>query len=344
MDFIEGLPPSQGKDTILVVIDRLTKYAHFLTLSHPFTASQVAKIFFDNIHKLHGLPSSITSDRDKIFTSNFWQILFKLVGTKLCLSSAYHPQTDGQSERLNQCLENYLRCMTGERPGKWASWLAMAEWWYNSNYHTGLTMSPFEALYGYKPPIFSYALIENNSPEVKDFACERERIRSVLKETLTQAQARMKHYADRNRSEREFTVGDLVYLRLQPYRQTTVALRRNLKLAPRFFGPYQVLARIGSVAYRLQLPTGSQIHPVFHVSQLKKSIGTTVRPSSTLPPTGPNGQMLVYPVSIVSRKIVKRNNQAVAQVLVQWSNTTPEDATWEDAAWIRLQFPGALDL
>ncbi|KAK0595996.1 hypothetical protein LWI29_011826 [Acer saccharum] len=154
MDFIEGLPSSFGKNSILVVIDRLTKYAHFLALTHPFTAQQVAHLFFDQIHKLHGVPTTIVSDRDKIFTSTFWQQLFKLVGTKLCLSSAYHPQTDGQSERLNQCLENYLRCMTSARPMKWAWWLPMAEWWYNTNFHTALTMTPFEALYGYKPPLF----------------------------------------------------------------------------------------------------------------------------------------------------------------------------------------------
>jgi hypothetical protein len=339
MDFIEGLPLSLGKDAILVVVDRLTKYAHFLALSHPFTAAQIAKVFFDNIHKLHGIPATIISDRDKIFTSNFWQSLFKLVGTKLCLSTAYHPQTDGQSERVNQCLENYLRCMTRSRPGKWAAWLPMAEWWYNTNYHTTLTVTPFEALYGYKPPIFTYTTLETDSTEAKDWVTERRKVQSILKEGLVQAQSRMKQYADKNRTEREFQVGDWVYLRLQPYRQASVAIRRNLKLAPRFFGPYLVEARIGAVAYRLQLPAGSQIHPVFHVSQLKKKVGSTIVPSSTLPRTGPDGQLLVFPVAVLARKLIKRNNQAVVQFLVQWSNSNPEDATWEDASVISSQFP-----
>ena len=145
----------------------------------------------------------------------------------------------------------------------------------------------------------------------------------------------MKFYADRNRSEREFDIGDWVYLRLQPYQQTFVTLRRNLKLAPRFFGPFQVISRIGSMAYRLQLPESSQIHLVFHVSQLKKMVGATATTCATLLPTGSDGQMLVSPVAILDRKVVKRRNQAVAQVLVQWSNSTPKDATWEDATMIR---------
>jgi IS30 family transposase len=111
MDFVEGLPKSQKKNVILVVVDRLTKYAHFISLSHPYTAAEVAQLFLENIFKLHGLPKVILTDRDPIFTSSVWQSLFKVMGVQLHLTSAYHPQTDGQTERVNQCLENYLRCM-----------------------------------------------------------------------------------------------------------------------------------------------------------------------------------------------------------------------------------------
>lgn len=126
MDFIESLPKSEGQDTIIVVIDRYSKYAQFIALAHPFIASQIAGVFMDTIYKLHGLSKSIVSDRDKVFLSNFWRELFKNLQVHLCFSSAYHPQTDGQTERVNRCLENYVRCMTRHRPKEWNKWLSLA--------------------------------------------------------------------------------------------------------------------------------------------------------------------------------------------------------------------------
>jgi transposase InsO family protein len=154
LDFVEGLPKSGKYDTILVVIDKFTKYGHFLPLSHPYTAHDVAQIYVDHIYKLHGLPKIIISNRDKVFTSNFWQQLFKITDTTLNMSSSYHPQTDGQTERLNQCMETYLRCMTQACPTKWAKWLSLSEFWYNTTFHSAIGKSPFEVLYGYKPRHF----------------------------------------------------------------------------------------------------------------------------------------------------------------------------------------------
>jgi hypothetical protein len=118
MDFIEGLPKFEGKDTILVVVDKLTKYSHFISLSHPFTTKIIVQLFIDHVFKLHGLPLAIITDRDRIFTSQLWHDLFKSLGVKLKFSSAYHPQSDGQTERVNQCLENYLRCLAFQNPKK----------------------------------------------------------------------------------------------------------------------------------------------------------------------------------------------------------------------------------
>jgi len=151
LDFIEGLPKSQGKDTILVIIDKFSKYAHFLPLTHPFTALSVAQLYFSQVYKLHGLPEAIISDRDRIFTSALWQELFRLSDTQLLMSSSYHPQTDGQTERLNQCLEAFLRCSIHSCPSQWHKWIPLAEYWYNTTYHTALGLTPFEVLYGHPP-------------------------------------------------------------------------------------------------------------------------------------------------------------------------------------------------
>ncbi len=341
MDFIESLPRSEGKDIILVVVDKFTKYAHFLSLAHPYTASDVAKLFFDSIYKLHGLPEGIISDRDKIFTSQFWQDLFRFMGVKLQLSTAYHPQSDGQTERVNRCLETYLRCMCFERPRHWHKWLTLAEWWYNSTHHSSLGMSPFHALYGYPPPT---NLVLNVNQElhasVEDWRVERERMMQVLRERLQEAQNRMKQNADKKRVDKVYSVGDMVYLKLQPYRQNSVVMRKSLKLTSRYFGPYEVLERIGPVAYRLSLPEGSKIHPVFHVSQLKRGVQRQEQLSNTEPVAGPEGAVLAQPEHILARRLVPKGNRAVSQVLVTWSNLRPEDATWEDYWKLKHRYPG----
>jgi hypothetical protein len=148
MDFIDGLPRSGSANCIFVVVDKFSKYGHFIPLLHPYTAATVAHSFIDNVYKLHGLPAVIISDRDPVFTSKLWQHLFKLTGTQLQLSSSYHPQTDGQTERVNQCLETFLRCFASACPRKWKEWLPAAEFWYSTSFHSALGRSPFEVLYG----------------------------------------------------------------------------------------------------------------------------------------------------------------------------------------------------
>ncbi|PNY16671.1 retrotransposon-related protein, partial [Trifolium pratense] len=169
MDFITGLPPSSGYTTIMVIVDRLTKYAHFIPMKSDYSSKSVAEAFMHNIVKLHGMPKSIVSDRDKVFTSSFWQQLFKLQGTSLAMSSAYHPQSDGQTEVLNKVLELFLRCFTFNNPKSWSKVISWAEYWYNTAFQTSIGMTPFKALYGRDPPYLTkYEAQEIDPPTLQE--------------------------------------------------------------------------------------------------------------------------------------------------------------------------------
>jgi transposase InsO family protein len=158
IDFIERLPKVGVKSVILTVVDRFSKYAYFVALGHPYTASSVAEAFFDGIVRLHGFPTSIVSDRDPVFTGNMWRDLFKMVGVKLCMSTAFHPQADGQLEVVNKVIVMYLRCVTGDQLRAWVDWLSWAEYCYNTSFHTALRTTPFEVVYGRpSPPFLPYS-------------------------------------------------------------------------------------------------------------------------------------------------------------------------------------------
>ena len=191
-------------------------------------------------------------------------------GTLLRYSTVCHPQTDGQSEVVNRCLETYLRCFSCEQPQKWQQWLAWAEYWYNTTFHVSTNATPFQAVYGRDPPpLIRYGPYSTRVVAVEQHLQDRDMILDELKHHLQRAQAKMKKQAGVHRREVTFSVGDFVYLKLRPYRMRSLAQRFNEKLSPRFFGPFKVLHQIGSMAYELELPSTSKLHPVFHVSQLK---------------------------------------------------------------------------
>ncbi|KAG6518817.1 hypothetical protein ZIOFF_022298 [Zingiber officinale] len=240
--------------------------------------------------------------------------------------------------------ENYLRCLTGDRPKEWVRWLPWAEWWYNTTYHSATKITPFEAVYGCIPPsVSSYTRGSTNVHQVDQNLRTRDQILQLLKNNLCDAQARIKQLADMHRSEREFAIGDWVFLKLQPYKQVSIRRSNSMKLSPKFYGPYKVMERIGPIAYRLELPRDSKIHPVFHVSCLKKKLGDKFTPQQHLPEVNSDGEVKFQPYAILERRLVKKNNQATVELLIQWDNLSIDDATWELYDTIQEKFPEFID-
>ncbi|KAH9686662.1 Endonuclease [Citrus sinensis] len=236
MDFVAGLPRTQkGHDGVWVVIDQFTKSAHFLPFKTTYSMDKLGSIYVAEIVRLHGVAVSIVSYRDSRFTSKFWTSLQHALGTKLNFSTTFHPQTDGQSERIIQTLEDMLRACVMEFKGNWDNYLPLMEFAYNNNYQASNEMAPYEALYGRK--------------------CRTP-----------------KSYADKRRRELEFEVGDRVFIWIFPWKGV-LRFGKCGKLSPRYIGPYEIIERIGSLAYRLALPPElSRIHDVFHDSMLRKYI------------------------------------------------------------------------
>ncbi|GKC42238.1 ty3-gypsy retrotransposon protein [Tanacetum coccineum] len=337
MDFITQLPPSKGKVCIWVIVDRLSKYAHFLPLSPNYTAITLASIFMHEIYRLHGLPKTIVSDRDPLFLSRFWKELFKLMGTKLVHSSAYHPQTDGQTEVVNRCLEIYLRAFVFDEPRTWAKLLYLAEFCYNTSHHSSINMSPFKALYGRDvTSIHNYLPGSTATGSIENSLLEHQKIMSSLKHSIEVSKQKMVTQANKHRLDKHFEVGEFVYLRLHKYRQTSVHNRTNHKLSRLFYGPYKVIEQIGEVAYKLELPAGSKIHPVFHVSLLKPSYGTMADSKGNLATFDPKDDLAFLPEAIINSRI---NSNGDPEVLVKWEKHNLEEATWENLTSLKLQFP-----
>jgi hypothetical protein len=233
--------------------------------------------------------------------------------------------------------------MISDCPKQWRKWLPLAELWYNSNYHSSLGCSPFKALYGADPNLGAMPVDASvSSTSVTEFIADRSLQLESLKQHLESAQVRMKAYADKHRAERSFQVGEQVLLKLQPYTMSSVANRPYPKLAFKFFGPYQVLQRIGSVAYKLELPADSQVHPIFHVSQLKPFTPDYSPVFKELPKVAELDTGQPEPDEILERRLVKKGNSAIPQVLVRWSNVPVEASTWEDFHVLKQRFPFSL--
>lgn len=335
LDFVEALPKVNGKSVILSVVDRFSKYCHFIPLAHPYTAESVAQAFFTDIVRLHGMPQSIVSDRDPVFTSLFWRELMRLMGTKLHMTSAFHPQSDGQTEAANRVIVMYLRCFTGDRPQQWLRWLPWAEFVYNTAYQSSLKETPFRVVYGRDPPtIRSYEPGETRVAAVARDMEERETFLAEVRHRLEQAQALQKLYYDRQHRPVSYQVGDWALLRLRQRTMASLPQAQPGKLKPRFVGPYRVIELINDVAVRLELPPQARIHDVFHVGVLKKFVGAPPAAPPPLPPIQ-HGTVTPEPLRVQRARLAR----GVRQLLVHWRGEPPESATWEDAEAFHEQFP-----
>ncbi|KAH9313298.1 hypothetical protein KI387_028333, partial [Taxus chinensis] len=333
MDFVTGLPNVNGKTCMYVVVDRLTKYAHFFPLPTKFDGPMIADLYFREVLKLHGVPKNIVSDRDIRFMSLFWQELFRLAGTELTSSTSYHPQMNGQTKIVNTWAEGYLRYYVLGQQLAWIKWLHLADFCYNTTHHMSIGMSSFKALYGYDANSFiDVMMTDNRVPSAQELVQQSMDIVKSLKENLHHAQNRQKLYVDKHRRERTFDVDDWVFLRLQPYRQSTLKQSGKEKLKPRFYGPYKVTKRIGEVAYELELPGDGKIHNVFHVSCIKKALGQNVVPSLELPLSDEEGKLILIPETIMETRERNLRKRVIKEYLVKWKDLPLEDATWENAS------------
>ncbi|KAL0533871.1 hypothetical protein IC582_028142 [Cucumis melo] len=342
MDFITGLPRTlRGFTVIWVVVDRLTKSAHFVPGKSTYTASKWAQLYMSEIVRLHGVPVSIVSDRDARFTSKFWKGLQTAMGMRLDFSTAFHPQTDGQTERLNQVLEDMLRACALEFPGSWDSHLHLMEFAYNNSYQATIGMAPFEALYGKccRSPVCWGEVGEQRLMGPELVQSTNEAIQKIRSRMHT-AQSRQKSYADVRRKDLEFEVGDKVFLKVAPMRGVLRFERRG-KLSPRFVGPFEILEWIGPVAYRLALPPSlSTVHDVFHVSMLRKYVPDPSHVVDYEPlEIDENLSYVEQPVEVLAREVKTLRNKEIPLVKVLWRNHRVEEATWEREDDMRSRYP-----
>jgi hypothetical protein len=283
MDFIEQLPNSGGFDSILVIVCRFTKMAAFIPTVVTATSQDLANIFLQHIWSKHGTPDDIVSDRGSKFVSKFWKALCRRLSIDRKVSTAYHPETDGQTERVNQTLEQYIRIYCAYQQNDWHEWLPMAEFAYNNSDHTSTQVSPFKANYGFNPTITIERGASAREPGAH-YAYQLSDLHERIHETLASAQAAQKKFADRRRSDTpDLEVGSRVMLSTKNLRLA----RPTRKFAEKYIGPYTISDKVSDVAFRLSLPPDlSKIHPVFHVSLLRPLPDSAIQ-GRVNPPPGP---------------------------------------------------------
>ncbi|PKA59232.1 hypothetical protein AXF42_Ash001325 [Apostasia shenzhenica] len=341
MNFVCGLPKSKGCDAIWVIVDRLTKSAHFLPIKMIHPLEYLAKLYIDEIVRFHGVPTSIISDRDPRFASRLWSSLQKAMGTKLSFSTAYHPETDGQSERTIQTLEDMLRACAMDFGENWKKYLSLVEFSYNNRYHASIKMAPYEALYGRKcrSPLYWDEVGERRmlGPEIIEITLQKIKI---IRERLLTAQSRQKAYADSKRRDIYFESGEHVFLKISP-RKEIYRFGIKGKLKPKYIGSFEIIRQIGKTAYELALPPElAEIHNVFHISSLRKYVADPNHVLKYEPlDIQPDLSYEKKSVKILDRKEKILRKRTIPIVKVLWRNHQVEEATWETEESMKKEYP-----
>ena len=281
LDFVLGLPRTQrNKDSILVVVDRFSKMAHFVPCNKSNDASHVVDLYFKEIVRLHGIPKTMVSYRDSKFLSHFWRTLWRKLGTSLMFSTSYHPQTDGQTEVTNRSLGNLLRIYVGKNVKQWDLILPQIEFAYNRSMHRTVGKSPFEVVYGLQPigpmKLAPHPTIQQFSGDAEVRAKEIKKLHEEVRLKIEKNNAKYVEQANRRRKYVEFEVGELVWVHL---RKDRFPPGKFGKLKPRVDGPFKIIEKIGENAYKLQLPDEYEISPMFNVKDLRAYHGEDLRAS-----------------------------------------------------------------
>lgn len=334
MDFITCLPKSGTFGSIIVVIDRYSKYGTFIPAEANVTAMETAKLFLKHIVKLWGVPKSIVSDRDARFTGKFWKELFRLLGTELAFSTSLHPQTDGQTERVNALVELYLRHYVSANQKDWVTLLDTAQFSFNLLTNESTGKSPFELATGRQPmtPQDLVGGYEGESPAAYLFMKNAKEETDMARATLERAAKKMKKWADKKRRDVVFQEGDQVMVKLTAAQYR--ALRKVHKgLLRRYEGPFSIQKRVSKMAYRLELPSRIKVYPVFHVSQLKPFYPDEEQPDRNESKRAPMATVSSYDTKIeeilTDRIVRKRGYPVHVEYLIHWKDQPQEEASWE---------------